>query len=155
MLRARTHLHEGWQCTWEHRKGNIKAFWDLQFWRFCWNLQQIFSSNKPILMQHGDFYKIPEMHRTRTSKKVQLPNIAEISSVKFIKGSRNLVFKRKFDGEEVQVDFWREAVTLTMIFRQKPCLERSAREINKIWLNWKSTFPIKDEVLAWFTRKQR
>ena len=56
-------------------------------------------------MQHGDFYKIPEMHRTRTSKKVQLPNMAEIGSVKFIKGSRNLVFKRKFDGEEVQVDF--------------------------------------------------
>ena len=56
-------------------------------------------------MQHGDFYKIPEMHRTRTSKKVQPPNITEISSVKFIKGSKNLVFKRKFDGKEVQVDF--------------------------------------------------
>ena len=62
-------------------------------------------SIKPIVMQHGDFYQVPEMHRTRTSKKVQLPKISEIRSVKFSKGSRSLTYKRKFDSEEVQVEF--------------------------------------------------
>ena len=63
-------------------------------------------------MQHTDFYIFPDMHRSRQSKKVKLPKLAEIREVRFEKDSTDLIFKLELDGEEDRVAFLKPKVDI-------------------------------------------
>ena len=75
---------------------------------------------KPVVLHHTEFYKFPEIHRARTSKKVKLPKLCDISVAKFVKGSKELSYKREFDGEEESVAFLKLKADLT---KEVPVME--------------------------------
>ena len=68
---------------------------------------------KPVIMHHSDFYNIPEMHRTTTSKKVKLPKIADIRQIKFQKGSKLITFRRELHGTDEYVAFLKTTTNIS------------------------------------------
>ena len=83
---------------------------------------------KPICLLPSDNYKYSKMHRTRSSKAVVLPKLGEISVAKFEKGSRELIYKLTFAGEEKKVQFLKKTTDLT---KSIPVLE-GPRGINTV-----------------------
>ena len=71
------------------------------------------SRNCPISLQCQDFYQFPDGHRSRQTKKEKIPQLGDISEVKFEKGSRHMHLKPSFkDQEYTKCDFLKKKFSL-------------------------------------------
>ena len=57
------------------------------------------SRNRPNPLQCGDFYQFVDGHRSWRTKKETIPQLNQISEVKFEKGSQDLHHKSRFQDE--------------------------------------------------------
>ena len=72
------------------------------------------SRNRPMPLQCGDFYQFPDGHRSRQTKKEKIPQLSDISEVKFEKRSRDMHYKAGFqDQEYTKCDFLKKKFALS------------------------------------------
>ena len=61
---------------------------------------------KPVCMSVSDFYEFKPANRARNTKCVSLPLLADLVEIRFVKGSKLLLYRRSFDEETYEgVDF--------------------------------------------------
>ena len=60
---------------------------------------------KPVTITYGDFFELSAQHRTRSGKRTQMPLLANVCDVRFVKGKGSSFYKQDFNDEYTEVDF--------------------------------------------------